>query len=62
MRGLIHGLGRTPVTMWYIANALFLQLAGVGAGLQPPEFLKPGTVMEVTISEIGTLRNSVTFA
>lgn len=37
-------------------------LLGVGAGLKPPEFLRPDTVMEVTISGIGTLRNGVDFA
>ncbi|KEQ92079.1 hypothetical protein AUEXF2481DRAFT_101078 [Aureobasidium subglaciale EXF-2481] len=35
---------------------------GVGAGLTPPQFLLPGTVMEVSISKIGTLRNGVKFA
>ncbi|KAG6363026.1 hypothetical protein INS49_008121 [Diaporthe citri] len=35
---------------------------GVGAGIKPPEFLRPDTVMEVTISGIGTLRNGVEFA
>lgn len=34
---------------------------GVGAGLEPPRFLVPGTVMEVTIDKIGTLRNGVQF-
>ena len=33
--------------------------AGVGKGLNPPRFLKPGDIMEVTIEEIGTLRNTV---
>lgn len=33
--------------------------AGVGKGFNPPRFLKPGDVMEVTIEEIGTLRNTV---
>lgn len=35
---------------------------GVGAGLKPPKYLVPGTVMEVSISKIGTLRNGVKFA
>ncbi|KAJ4347356.1 uncharacterized protein N0V89_011297 [Didymosphaeria variabile] len=35
---------------------------GVGAGLKPPKYLVEGTVMEVSISKIGTLRNGVTFA
>ncbi|GME37370.1 Fumarylacetoacetate hydrolase [Neofusicoccum parvum] len=35
---------------------------GVGAGLTPPKYLVPGTKMEVSISEIGTLRNGVKFA
>ncbi|KAB5516904.1 hypothetical protein GE09DRAFT_1231043 [Coniochaeta sp. 2T2.1] len=34
---------------------------GVGAGFNPPKWLVPGTVMEVKISEIGTLRNTVVF-
>ncbi|KAF2032576.1 hypothetical protein EK21DRAFT_98957 [Setomelanomma holmii] len=34
---------------------------GVGAGLKPPKYLVPGTVMEVSISRIGTLRNGVKF-
>lgn len=34
---------------------------GVGAGLKPPNYLTPGTVMEVSISKIGTLRNGVKF-
>lgn len=33
--------------------------AGVGKGFNPPRFLKPGDIMEVTIEEIGTLRNTV---
>lgn len=35
---------------------------GVGAGLNPPKYLVPGTDMHVHITEIGTLRNRVTFA
>jgi len=35
---------------------------GVGAGLNPPQYLVPGTKLEVWISEIGTLRNVVDFA
>ncbi|KAL3483109.1 hypothetical protein BJX62DRAFT_245214 [Aspergillus germanicus] len=34
---------------------------GVGAGLQPPKYLVPGTQMDVWISGIGTLRNGVVF-
>ncbi|CAF3537820.1 unnamed protein product [Fusarium graminearum] len=34
---------------------------GVGAGLNPPRYLVPGTHMEVRIAEIGTLRNGVEF-
>lgn len=33
--------------------------AGVGTSRQPPEFLKPGDVMETEIAEIGTLRNVI---
>ncbi|KAH7028899.1 uncharacterized protein B0I36DRAFT_245215 [Microdochium trichocladiopsis] len=35
---------------------------GVGSGQKPPRFLAPGTVMEVHVSGIGTLRNGVEFA
>ncbi|EHY53964.1 hypothetical protein HRR83_004610 [Exophiala dermatitidis] len=35
---------------------------GVGSGLDPPKYLVPGTKMEVSISKIGTLRNTVEFA
>ncbi|RKL18920.1 hypothetical protein BFJ70_g14134 [Fusarium oxysporum] len=35
---------------------------GIGAGMDPPQYLTPGTKMEVWISKIGTLRNSVEFA
>ena len=35
---------------------------GVGAGMNPPKYLQPGTQIDVEISQIGTLRNSVTFA
>ncbi|KAI1344809.1 hypothetical protein F5Y15DRAFT_6195 [Xylariaceae sp. FL0016] len=35
---------------------------GVGNGMSPPRFLKPGTKMEVNISKIGTLCNAVEFA
>ncbi len=32
---------------------------GVGFARKPPEFLKPGDVMELEIERIGTLRNRV---
>jgi 2-keto-4-pentenoate hydratase/2-oxohepta-3-ene-1,7-dioic acid hydratase in catechol pathway len=32
---------------------------GVGIGFEPPRFLRPGDVVEITISKIGTLRNEV---
>lgn len=32
---------------------------GVGMGMNPPEFLKKGDVVEITIDPIGTLRNTV---
>lgn len=35
---------------------------GVGAGLSPPKYLVPGNVMQVEISNIGTLKNGVKFA
>ncbi|EUC26896.1 hypothetical protein COCCADRAFT_113094 [Bipolaris zeicola 26-R-13] len=34
----------------------------VGASLKPPKYLVPGTIMEVVISKIGTLKNVVQFA
>jgi 2-keto-4-pentenoate hydratase/2-oxohepta-3-ene-1,7-dioic acid hydratase in catechol pathway len=36
-------------------------MAGVGAGMQPPRWLTPGTQIDVTIDKIGTLRNGVEF-
>ncbi|RYP14196.1 hypothetical protein DL765_006557 [Monosporascus sp. GIB2] len=35
---------------------------GVGSGQKPPKYLKPGTKMEVHVSNIGTLKNGVEFA
>ncbi|EXF77440.1 hypothetical protein CFIO01_05890 [Colletotrichum fioriniae PJ7] len=35
---------------------------GVGAGFKPPKWLTPGNKMEVTITNIGTLKNGVKFA
>jgi 2-keto-4-pentenoate hydratase/2-oxohepta-3-ene-1,7-dioic acid hydratase in catechol pathway len=32
---------------------------GAGARFDPPKWLKPGDVIEVTVPEIGTLRNGV---
>lgn len=32
---------------------------GVGIGFEPPKFLRPGDVVEITIGKIGTLRNQV---
>ncbi|KAF2399818.1 hypothetical protein EJ06DRAFT_530597 [Trichodelitschia bisporula] len=34
---------------------------GVGFGMSPPQFLKPGNVVEVSITGIGTLRNPIEF-
>ncbi|MHB1999832.1 MAG: fumarylacetoacetate hydrolase family protein [Solirubrobacteraceae bacterium] len=33
--------------------------SGVGAGMDPPQFLQPGDVVEATVERIGTLRNRV---
>ena len=33
--------------------------AGVGFGLNPPKFLRPGDVVEISISGLGTLRNKI---
>jgi 2-keto-4-pentenoate hydratase/2-oxohepta-3-ene-1,7-dioic acid hydratase in catechol pathway len=33
--------------------------AGVGSRRTPPVFMKPGDVVEVSISKIGTLKNEV---
>ncbi|KAF2453198.1 hypothetical protein BDY21DRAFT_388243 [Lineolata rhizophorae] len=35
---------------------------GVGYAMKPPRFLQNGTVMEVSVSKVGTLRNAVKFA
>jgi 2-keto-4-pentenoate hydratase/2-oxohepta-3-ene-1,7-dioic acid hydratase in catechol pathway len=32
---------------------------GAGARFDPPRWLKPGDIVEVTVPEIGTLRNTV---
>jgi 2-keto-4-pentenoate hydratase/2-oxohepta-3-ene-1,7-dioic acid hydratase in catechol pathway len=32
---------------------------GAGARFDPPRFLRPGDIVEVTVPEIGTLRNGV---
>ncbi|KAF9887007.1 hypothetical protein FE257_010623 [Aspergillus nanangensis] len=34
---------------------------GVGSGQKPPKYLVPGTQMEVHLTQIGTLRNSVVY-
>ncbi|KAF2476784.1 fumarylacetoacetate hydrolase family protein-like protein [Lindgomyces ingoldianus] len=36
--------------------------SGVGYAMNPPRFLKPGTQVEVNITQIGTLKNPVEFA
>jgi hypothetical protein len=33
--------------------------AGVGFGLKPPVFLKPGDVVEISVTGLGTLRNKI---
>lgn len=35
---------------------------GVGMGMSPPQWLKPGDKVEVNVSKIGTLRNGVQYA
>ncbi|KAL2204832.1 hypothetical protein CC79DRAFT_1275285, partial [Sarocladium strictum] len=35
---------------------------GVGAGMSPPQYLVPGNKLEVYVSGVGTLRNTVEFA
>lgn len=34
---------------------------GVGAGIKPPKYLVPGTIVEVSLSKIGTWRHGVKF-
>lgn len=46
----------------YVNCLLMLTSKGVGAGMNPPKYLVPGTKMEVQISEIGTLKNGLKFA
>ena len=41
---------------------LLTLVAGVGSKMDPPHYLVPGNIMEVSISKIGTLRNGVQFA
>jgi 2-keto-4-pentenoate hydratase/2-oxohepta-3-ene-1,7-dioic acid hydratase in catechol pathway len=48
-----------------ISKGVLMKLTGskgVGAGLNPPKWLVPGTQMDVRISQIGTLRNNVVYA
>ena len=52
--------GTCHVVSRFFANTK-LTGTGVGNGLKPPQYLTPGTVMEVTVSKIGTLRNGVVF-
>ena len=33
--------------------------AGVGAGMEPPQFLQPGDEVKITIDNIGTLTNFI---
>ncbi len=33
--------------------------AGVGKGMNPPQFLKPGDTMEITVEKIGKLINRI---
>jgi len=35
---------------------------GVGFGMKPPQFLKPGNIVEVVITKIGTLSNPIEYA
>ena len=44
-----------------MANLNVFSLVGVGAGLTPGKYLVPGTQMDVSIGDIGTLRNTVVF-
>ena len=32
---------------------------GSGARLEPPQYLKPGDIVEVEVNSIGTLRNTI---
>jgi hypothetical protein len=52
-------------TLFHIYSPQFADFdlaKGIGAGMDPPQYLTPGTKMEVWISKIGTLRNLVEFA
>lgn len=49
--------GKPPVS-----QSLTKLFTGVGMGLNPPQWLKPGDQVEVSISKIGTLRNGVEYA
>ncbi|KAL9067313.1 MAG: hypothetical protein Q9157_006854 [Trypethelium eluteriae] len=35
--------------------------AGVGFGLDPPKFLRPGDIVEISVSGLGTLRNRIAY-
>jgi hypothetical protein len=48
-----------------IAHVIHLDIpitAGVGIGKAPPVYLKPGDVMEVSITGLGTLKNVIASA
>lgn len=64
-RDLIHDVG---AIIRYITDTVTLlpgdviatgTPGGVGVGMKPPRFLKPGDVVEVEVEGIGTLRNPV---
>lgn len=55
-------LAPEQMNSWSLQTNLLIYRTGVGAGLNPPKYLVPGTQMDVTISKIGTLRNNVVFA
>ena len=51
------------VFVWFkLLTCVSAVVAGVGFGMKPQVFLKPGNKMEISISKIGTLRNVVEFA
>jgi 2-keto-4-pentenoate hydratase/2-oxohepta-3-ene-1,7-dioic acid hydratase in catechol pathway len=63
-----HMLFDVATTIAYLSRVLTLEPgdiiatgtpAGVGFARTPPEFLRPGDVMQSTIAQIGTLRNRV---
>lgn len=54
--------GRFSSQLISACSRLLTLVEGVGSKMDPPRYLVPGNIMEVSINKIGTLRNGVKFA